>query len=259
MPSNISQFQPKSLKYVFTDIDDTLTEDGKLYDDAYKALWDLHRAGIKVIPVTGRPAGWCEMILRVWPVEAVIGENGGFYFCFGSDGKVKREFLTPKNVQETNRVKLDLIKKEILREVPGTDAASDQFCRLMDLAIDFKEDVPELKKSDVQKIVDIFLKHGAQAKISSIHVNGWFGDYNKSKMIRYFCSNHLGKNFSEINESSVFIGDSPNDEENFELFNHSVGVKNIEEFLDDMKTKPKFITNEVGGKGFVEMTSKICS
>ena len=257
MPTNISEFKPKSIKYVFTDIDDTLTEDGKLFDDAYKALWDLYRAGLKIIPVTGRPAGWCEMILRVWPVEAVIGENGGFYFSFDNDNKVKREFLTPKNIQETNRVKLDLIKDEILKKVPGADVASDQFCRLMDLAIDFKEDVPELNKKDIQKIVDIFLEHGAQAKISSIHVNGWFGDYNKSKMIRYFSTKHLGENFSDINESSLFIGDSPNDEENFGLFKHSIGVRNIEEYLSDMETKPKFITNEPGGKGFVEMANKI--
>ena len=259
MPNNMSKFSPTKLKYIFTDIDDTLTEEGKLHDDAYSAMWDLYRAGIKVIPVTGRPAGWCEMILRVWPVEAVIGENGGFYFCFSDDRKVRRKFLMSKTEQVKNRKKLEAICSEVLKEVLGSSVASDQFCRLMDLAIDFKEDVPELSKDKVQKIVSIFKSHGAQAKISSIHVNGWFGDYNKSKMIQHFCSDYLKKNFQEINKYSVFIGDSPNDEENFKLFENSVGVRNIEEFLSDMKDQPKFITNKTGGKGFVEMVKIICS
>ena len=279
MPNNISHFDLKPVKYLFTDIDGTLTDEtcygqeGKLFDDAYSALWDLHRAGVKVIPVTGRPAGWCEMILRIWPVEAVIGENGGFYFYFdenknenkneneneneNENKKVKREFLMSKEEQKKNREKLNLIKTQILKKVPGCDVASDQFCRIMDLAIDFKEDVSELSKEQVQKIVTIFKDHGAQAKVSSIHVNGWFGKYNKSKMIKHFSSHCLKKDFSEINKCSVFIGDSPNDEENFKLFDHSVGVKNIEEFLEDMPSKPKFITNKSGGKGFVEMVEKI--
>jgi len=257
MPKNISEFKIKELKYLFTDIDDTLTEGGKLHDDAYTAMWKLYRKGVKVIPVTGRPAGWCELILRTWPVEAVIGENGGFYFSFNKDKKVHREFFMSNKEQNENRKKLDLVKDEVLTNVKGSDVASDQFCRLMDLAIDFKEDVPELEKDDIHRIVEIFKKHGAQAKVSSIHVNGWFGDYNKSKMVRYFCKTHLNKEFSDINKNSIFIGDSPNDEENFGLFENSVAVKNIDEFLNDMNTEPKFITNLEGGKGFVEMVKEL--
>lgn len=257
MPSNISKFSAKGIKYVFTDIDDTLTEDGKLLDDAYSAMWELYRKDLKIIPVTGRPAGWCEMILRVWPVEGVIGENGGFYFTFSKDKKVQREFFMSQKEQEQNRDKLNNIRHEVLKSVPGCDVASDQFCRLMDLAIDFKEDVKELPKEDIEEIVSIFKKHGAQAKVSSIHVNGWFGDYNKSKMIQHFCTSYLQKSFDEINDVSVFIGDSPNDEENFKLFKNSIAVKNIEEFLDDMKEEPKFITNKNGGKGFVELAQNI--
>ena len=66
-------------EFILTDIDDTLTDEGQLHAEAYKALWDLCNNGFKIIPVTGRPAGWCEMIARFWPVEGVVGENGGFY------------------------------------------------------------------------------------------------------------------------------------------------------------------------------------
>jgi len=72
---------------VLLDIDDTLTTDGKLTAGAYTALERLHRARIRVVPVTGRPAGWCDHIARMWPIDAVVGENGAFYFLY-SGGKL---------------------------------------------------------------------------------------------------------------------------------------------------------------------------
>ena len=78
---HISDFK-SSLKFLLTDIDDTLTDEGQLGAEAYEALWDLHKAGVHVVPITGRPAGWCEMIARMWPVSGIVGENGGFYFRY---------------------------------------------------------------------------------------------------------------------------------------------------------------------------------
>ncbi|MGZ3772021.1 MAG: HAD family hydrolase, partial [Bdellovibrio sp.] len=174
MMKNVNEFS-HSLRFLLTDIDDTLTDEGRLGPEAYEALWKLAESGVHVIPVTGRPAGWCEMIARVWPVSGVVGENGGFYFRYHNK-KMQRHFFFDDKIQKQNRAKLQVIEKEILEKVPGADLASDQFCRLMDLAIDFCEDVPALPKDQVQKIVSIFQSHGAQAKVSSIHVNGWFGN-----------------------------------------------------------------------------------
>ena len=50
------------IRYVLFDIDDTITTEGKLTAQAYQSLWDLSDAGFKVIPITGRPAGWCDLI-----------------------------------------------------------------------------------------------------------------------------------------------------------------------------------------------------
>jgi hydroxymethylpyrimidine pyrophosphatase-like HAD family hydrolase len=61
------------IRGVLTDIDDTLTSDGQLTADAYGALERLKAAGLIVVPVTGRPAGWCDHIARMWPVDAVVG------------------------------------------------------------------------------------------------------------------------------------------------------------------------------------------
>ena len=72
----------QQIRYVLTDIDDTLTLDGKLPAVAYGAMERLQQNGIKVIPITGRPAGWCDHIARMWPVDGLVGENGAFYFYY---------------------------------------------------------------------------------------------------------------------------------------------------------------------------------
>jgi len=245
-------------EFVLTDIDDTITDEGRLHAEAYQALWRLHQAGIKVIPVTGRPAGWCEMIARFWPVEGVIGENGGLYFRYHNRG-MKRKFFVSESEIQVNRKKLDQIRDQILKEVPGSAVASDQFCRLLDLAIDFCEDVPRLPESDVQKIVRIFKKHGAQAKVSSIHVNGWFGTYTKVTMIQEFLKSEFRLSDQDIKTKCLFSGDSPNDEPMFAHFPMSVGVANILNFQSQLRSLPTYVTRQPGGHGFAELVDHLIS
>ena len=252
---NLTEFKHK-IKFVLTDIDDTLTSEGSLPSIAYEALWKLHDAGIKIIPITGRPAGWCEMIARFWPVVGIVGENGGFYFRY-ENKKMHRWFFANESVIESNRKKLDVIRSEILKKVSGCAVASDQFCRLMDLAIDFSEDVPALPRSEVNKIVAIFQQHGAEAKVSSIHVNGWFGNYNKLSTTFHFLKNEFGLNEQQILDECIFVGDSPNDEPMFEKFPYSLGVANVLDFTDQMKFLPKYIATQKGGEGFSQIAEQI--
>src|SRR6476469_7925960 len=72
---------------LFFDIDDTLKTDGVLRADAYGAMECLHDARIMTIPLTGRPAGWCDHIARMWPVDGVVGENGAFYFRYDDSAR----------------------------------------------------------------------------------------------------------------------------------------------------------------------------
>lgn len=253
----VSEFKAK-IKFLFTDIDDTLTNHGQLGPEAYSALWKLKSHGIKVIPVTGRPAGWCEMIARMWPVAGVVGENGGFYFRYDEKRKkMKRSFVFDFNEQDDNRRKLDLIRDEVLREVPGCAIASDQFCRLMDLAVDFCEDVAPLPPEAIEKIVSIFQKHQAQAKVSSIHVNGWFGDYDKLSQVIQILAAEFNTSAEEALPISAFVGDSPNDEPMFVFFPNSFGVANVMHFRSQMKFMPRFVADESGGKGFAQITEQI--
>lgn len=255
----ISELSKKQVEFVFTDIDDTLTEDGLLLREAFAAIWDLHAAGIKVVPVTGRPAGWCELIARQWPVTGVIGENGAFYFRL-KQNEMTRHHLADHTLRTEHQQKLARIQTEVLSKVPRAKVASDQFCRLVDLAIDFAEDVkPELSKTEIETIVKIFKSAGAQAKVSSIHVNGWFGDHDKLKCCRFFLQQEFGIDMEAALDKLVFVGDSPNDEPMFEAFKNSVGVANIQNFLDQLSTKPAYVCTKTGGLGFRELVDHLLS
>lgn len=252
-----NELQSKGLKYVLCDIDDTLTNDGKLFAEAYEALWSLNSAGFKVIPITGRPAGWCELIARLWPVDGIVGENGAFYFYYDQK-KMIRKFIQSEDERHQNNLKLQSLKSKIFTEVPKAGLASDQFCRAVDLAIDFCEDVPALPKTEIKKIVTIFESYGANAKVSSIHVNGWFGNHDKLTTTLQFLKDRYNLSSPEqIQKEVIFIGDSPNDEPMFKYFQNSVGVSNIAEFLDEIKFKPRYITQKPGGLGFQEFSKTL--
>ncbi len=252
---SLREFKNPNVRVLLTDIDGTLTEHGRLPPHSYSALSQLNERGIHVIPVTGRPAGWCELIARLWPVHGVVGENGAFYFRY--DGKMKRVFARAKEKRKEDRAKLREIRKEVLASVQGAGIASDQFSRLFDLAIDFSEDVKPLAKPQIEQIVKIFKKHGAQAKVSNIHVNGWFGDYDKVSMCRRYLKNEFGFSEAQMKSECAFVGDSPNDEPMFEFFPSSFAVANIKEFLADLEHKPGYVTTQEEGKGFCEVAERL--
>ncbi len=240
---------------VLADIDDTITTAGRLTAAAYAALERLQNAGIKVIPVTGRPAGWCDHIARMWPVDAVVGENGAFWMRYEAGARrLKTVFagLPPADRQR----RIDALAAEILAAVPGSALASDQFCRVADLAIDFCEDVAPLPPAAVDAIVRRMEAAGMRAKISSIHVNGWFGDYDKLSTTRRMLAEEFGISLEAGAERQrwVFVGDSPNDAPMFGFFPNSVGVANVLDCAGRLAHKPAWVTAARAGAGFVELS-----
>ncbi|MGF9758265.1 HAD-IIB family hydrolase [Microvirga sp. 0TCS3.31] len=244
----------RAVRVVLTDIDDTVTTEGVLTAKAYGALEELHRAGFIVIPVTGRPAGWCDHIARMWPVDAVVGENGALYFRYDRARKtMQQHFWASPDELKSNRTRLDAVEREVLATVAGSALASDQPYRLADLAIDFCEDVPALPETEVDRIVSIFETAGAQAKVSSIHVNGWFGDYDKLSMAKTLLADVFGIGWDEAKNAVIYAGDSPNDEPMFAAFPLSVGVANIQAFAHRLTHKPAYLTQGHSGDGFAEL------
>jgi HAD superfamily hydrolase (TIGR01484 family) len=246
------------IRYVLTDIDDTLTCHGRLPAAAYAALERLEQAGFRVIPITGRPAGWCDMIARFWPVDAIVGENGALSMRYDRAAKkMHRRFFQSEAERAAARRKLATLAETILREVPGCALASDQQYRECDLAIDFCEDVPPLPQASIDKIVALFEAAGAIAKISSIHVNGWFGHWDKLSMTRVLFEEAYGLDLEAVRDQVVFAGDSPNDAPMFGYFPYSVGVANVRPFLDRIAARPAFVTDGEGGSGFVELAEAL--
>ena len=244
------------LRGLLFDIDDTLTTEGRLTAEAYAALERLKRAGRIVVAVTGRPAGWCDHIARMWPVDAVVGENGAFYF-FHADGKRGKRFVDDDATRTQKRNKLEAIAKRILAEVPGCALAADQPYRETDLAIDYCEDVPPLPMDAAEKIASLMKAAGLSAKISSIHVNGWFGGYDKLSTSRILFDERFGIDIERSNREIVFIGDSPNDAPMFEYFQNSVGVANVRRFEGRLKAEPKYITRAAAGEGFGDVVEHL--
>jgi hypothetical protein len=243
---------------VFADIDDTLTTEGRLTAQAYAALAALHEAGYLVVPITGRPAGWCDHIARMWPVAAVVGENGAFYFAHDRAARrlVKR-FRDDDAARERHRSRIAAVRDRILAEVPGTALASDQLYREADLAIDYCEDVPRLDDAAVDRIVALMRAAGMTAKVSSIHVNGWFGDYDKLGMTRTLMQERAGVDLDRDRDRYVFVGDSPNDAPMFAYFPLSIGVANVRRFAARLEHAPAFVTAGAGGAGFAELAARL--
>jgi HAD superfamily hydrolase (TIGR01484 family) len=248
----------RDIAVMLTDIDDTLTEHGRLPGIAYSALERLKLAGFIVAPITGRPAGWCDLIARQWPVDGVVGENGAFYFRHDDENRRLTRYFA-KNVAERadDATRLDEIRRVVLAEIPGAAVAADQPFRTADLAIDFCEDVPALSRSEVLKIVAIFERFGATAKISSIHVNGWFGGYDKLSTTRRFLADCFGFDIDRDRSRVAFAGDSPNDSPMFGFFPNSVGVANVLDFKDGLPAPPSYVAKGRGAQGFAELADML--
>jgi HAD superfamily hydrolase (TIGR01484 family) len=248
--------EPSRIRGLLFDIDETLTTGGKLTAEAYSAMERLKRAGKLLVPITGRPAGWCDHIARMWPVDAVVGENGAFYFYF-SQGKLRRKFHDPDDVRVRNRKRLQTIGRKILGQVPGCALSADQPYRDTDLAIDFCEDVPPLPLEAARRIAALMRAEGLHAKISSIHVNGWFGGYDKLATTKQLFAEVFKCAPEILQREYAFAGDSPNDAPMFSFFDVSVGVANVSRFAGHIETPPRYVTRSASGAGFAELAAQL--
>ena len=244
------------LRGLLFDIDDTLTTEGRLTAVAFSALERLHASERLVIAVTGRPAGWCDHIARMWPVHAVVGENCAFYFRY-QQGKLHKRYQDGEAERAAKRSRLGAIARHILSAVPGSALSSDQPYRETDLAIDYCEDVPRLSIEEAERIAALMRAAGLNAKLSSIHVNGWFGSYDKLAMTKTLFAEHYGTDLDAANSHYAFAGDSPNDAPMFDYFAHSVGVANVARFTGHLASAPKYVTQRASGAGFAELVAHL--
>ena len=254
----LAKLQARGIRGLFFDIDDTLTTEGRLTARAYAALERWKSAGRIAVPITGRPAGWCDLIARMWPVDAVVGENGAFYFRYdAARKKLEQRFLQDATLRADNSARLAQVRDMILARISGCALASDQGYRETDLAIDFCEDVPALSLEEAERIAALMRAAGMTARISSIHVNGWFGDYDKLDMTKILAREVLGLELDCVKAEFAFAGDSPNDAPMFAYFPNSIGVANVRRFESLLAAKPVYVTEGAAGDGFAEVIAHL--
>jgi HAD superfamily hydrolase (TIGR01484 family) len=253
-PSLISVEDVREVHGIFTDVDDTLTRDGKLTSSTYAALWALRQRGIPVVPVTGRSYGWAHMMLAQWPVDAVIAESGALYVCKNRP----IQFFTEHAFIAPARQRLLARCAELMEQNPPLQFASDNPLRQVDVAIDYCESVPRADERLVQRVIQALRAEGYQARSSTVHINAWSGDFDKGPMAMRYLSDALNTSQSQAQAHWLFIGDAPNDHSMFERFPRSIGVANISPFLDQLSDAPPAqLTRASHGEGFEELAELV--
>ena len=236
---------------LFTDIDDTLTTEGAITQDALNALAALKAAGLHVIPITGRPIGWSEPFAARWPVDAIVAENGSVAFRRDADGHIHKIYQQDEATRARNYARMQEVAQQIVREVPGAMLATDSPGRETDIAIDHSE-FTHLPQSGIDQAVAIMRTAGMNATVSSIHINGWFGDHNKLEGARWIVRELFDRDLDAELDHWAYVGDSTNDQLMFATFRNSIGVANIARFVPQLKDLPKYITEGERGAGFAQ-------
>jgi HAD superfamily hydrolase (TIGR01484 family) len=245
-------FAGQRIDGVFTDIDDTLTTEGAITPDALDALAQLHRAGIHVVPITGRPVGWSEPFARSWAVDAIVAENGAVAVL--PDGR--KIYQQPAAERAANFTRMQQVAQRILREVPGAQLARDSAGRETDIAIDHSE-FTHLPQHAIDAVAAIMRSEGMQATVSSIHVNGWYGSHDKLEGARWIVRERFGRELDAEIGRWVYVGDSTNDVLMFERFPLSAGVANIRRFEAQLAHAPRWITRSPRGAGFAQVARAV--
>jgi HAD superfamily hydrolase (TIGR01484 family) len=252
-----SAFAGQHIAGVLTDIDDTLTTEGAITDDALEALAALHKADVHVIPITGRPVGWSEPFALQWPVDAIVAENGAVALVRGAaPGGLRKLYQQAPDVRAVNFARMQRVAQRILAEVPGAMLARDSAGRETDIAIDHSE-FAHLPPERIAQVVTLMRSEGMNATVSSIHINGWYGDHNKLAGARWAVRELLGRELDAELDRWVYVGDSTNDVLMFEHFAHSVGVANIRRFEAELTHPPRYITHGERGAGFAEVARAV--
>lgn len=242
------------LEFLFTDIDDTITKDGMMPYKTLQNMYQLQKSGIKVVLVTGGPAGWCDYFARMWPVSGVIGENGAFYFSFNHDEKkMLRKFLITEKEIENFKLNLNKLERRVLAEVQECRISVDQIFRLTDLAIDIGRDGEVPSENVLQKLYSIIDEEGVRHKTSSVHINCWCGNYDKLSCLKVFMDDFSSVEEGEKYSNILYVGDAPNDEPIFAGIKNTVAVANIKRYVSKLTNKPTYITSGESADGFNEL------
>ena len=234
-----------NIQLVATDMDGTLTGNGKFTSDLILALEALKDANIQVLIVTGRSAGWVQSIANYLPIVGAIAENGGLFY---HNQTKSSKFLTDIQDLTTYRQKLASVFELLRQKFPQLQESADNRFRMTDWTFD----IGDLTTSQLTEIAAICQKAGWGFTYSTVqcHIKSLVQD--KAPGLQSVIHDY----FSQLLAAEIVtVGDSPNDESLFnqEIFPVSVGVANILDYCDSLKYQPKYITSKTEVAGFCEL------
>ena len=241
---NLNQTDLSDIRLIASDVDGTLTLNGKFASDFISTLLDLQSAGIKVLLVTGRSAGWVSALVNYLPVAGAIAENGGLFL----QPNGQQDLLSSVPNLSKHRIFLENTFHHIKQKFPNLQTSTDNQFRITDWTFD----VNDLSTDDIQAISSQCQQMGWSFTYSNVQCHIKPVHQDKATGLLSVLNNH----FPEINSQQVLtVGDSPNDEAMFDadLFPISVGVANVRHYQDKMLHLPKYVTQASEFSGFSEL------
>lgn len=247
----LSSEQARRLRGLLFDLDDTLLDGTRLGEEAYSSLFRLHEAGLALVGVTGRPSGWAEVLVRQWPVDGMVAENGAIA-CDLSDGRLRLVDFASRE-RDARRVQLDAIIRALEERFPDLVRSDDSSARRTDVAFDIGEHerVPPERVATVRAAA---AELGARTLTSSVHLHVSLDAANKASGSTRFLAARFGWDATESLGRFAFIGDSENDEACFAAFRTTIAVQN---FRGRPTVTPRFVTSGARGHGFAEAAAVI--
>ena len=236
------------------DLDDTLTDHGVLPSVSLDALHRLADAGIPVVVCTGRPLGWGDVLARMFPVRAVVTENGGAWVA-REHGRVRVAFLEDANTRVAGMARVENMVEQLVRVFPSLARVRDLTMRATDVALDIHEaaDVPD---EIVQRAASMAQAVGLFTVASTVHLHIASRAPDKFEGL---CAavNDVGLDAARVKNEWIFVGDSPNDAGCFRAMPRSVGVANIRAFEGKMPAWPTYVTDGRAGAGFAAVARRL--
>ena len=230
----LSQFPAGQVALVATDMDDTLTAQGRFTPQLLKALGDLATVNIPVLIVTGRSAGWVQAIAHYLPIAGAIAENGGVYMTPAAD---TYQYLVDIEDPATHRQRLGDMFDRLRQRYPHLQPSGDNAFRLTDWTFD----VAGLAATDLDWLATACEQAGWGFTYSTVQCHIRPAQQDKGPGL----SRVLAKQFPQLRPDQVVtVGDSPNDEGLFDpsRFPLSVGVANVGHYRDRLTHFPRFVT-----------------
>lgn len=245
--SALTQAEARKLRGVAFDLDDTLLDHGRLHEATYSALFRLAEAGLSLYGVTGRPAGWAEVLARVFPVQAIVAENGAVV-CARHGERVLLVDSVAAGERRLRDAKLTELLADFALRFPDLEPADDVRARVSDRTFDigeFRQVAPER----VAEAATFLRGRSARVFVSSVHLHATFDYADKASGTVRLLAADSGLDTTAVRHAYAYLGDSENDAPCFAAFEVSIGVANLR---GRSTLQPRYITSQPMGAGVVE-------